>query len=136
MILTQNGKKKGAQEWRNGNAFLSRFFPIPIFYRSLPGTSLITQFLWFYLAPMSIPGVAASVVECNWAVIKCKASQIELHNESRNEIRIVKLQKRMEVKWNYIEDEDSLRQTCIYLTNAKSQVLEYSTRARQIVVWL
>ena len=39
----QKGEKKGAQKWRNGkgkNAFLSRFFPVPIFYRSLPGTSL------------------------------------------------------------------------------------------------
>ena len=45
MILARNGKKTGAQKWRNGkgkNAFLSRFFPIPVFSRSLPGTSLVT----------------------------------------------------------------------------------------------
>ena len=34
------------------------------------------------------------------------------------------------------QGQNSLRHTCIYLTDAKSQVLEYSTRARQIVVWL
>ena len=47
MILPRNGKKTGAQKWRNGkgkNAFLSRFFPVPVFSRSLPGTSLpLTQ---------------------------------------------------------------------------------------------
>ena len=44
MILARNGKKTGAQKWRNGkgkNAFLSRFFPVPVFSRSLPGTSLL-----------------------------------------------------------------------------------------------
>ena len=43
-ILARNGKKTGAQKWRNGkgkNAFLSRFFPVPVFSRSLPGTSLV-----------------------------------------------------------------------------------------------
>ena len=38
-------------------------------------------------------GRVASMVECSWAVIKCKANQIELHDESRNEIHSVKLQK-------------------------------------------
>ena len=45
MILARNGKKTGAQKWRNGkgkNAFLSRSFPVPVFSRSLPGTSLVT----------------------------------------------------------------------------------------------
>ena len=39
----QKREKTGAQKWRNGkgkNAFLSRFFPVPVFSRSLPGTSL------------------------------------------------------------------------------------------------
>ena len=31
--------------------------------------------------------------ECNWVVIICKASPLELDNESKNEIHIVKLQK-------------------------------------------
>ena len=48
----------------------------------------------------------------------------------------VKLQKWIGVKWKDIEEQNSLRQTCIYLTDAKSQVLEYSTGAWQIVVWL
>ena len=46
MILARNGKKTGAQKWRNEkgkNAFLSRFFPVPVFSRSLPGTSLVAM---------------------------------------------------------------------------------------------
>ena len=39
----QKREKTGAQKWRNGkgkNAFLSRFFPVPVFSRSFPGTCL------------------------------------------------------------------------------------------------
>ena len=42
----------------------------------------------------------------------------------------------MGVKQNYIEEQNSLRQTGIYLLDAKSHVLEYSTRARQIVLYI
>ena len=42
----------------------------------------------------------------------------------------------MGVKQNYIEEQNSLRQTGIYLIDAKSHVLEYSTRARQIVLYI
>ena len=44
----QKGEKKGAKKWRNGkgkNAFLSRFFPIPVLYLSFPGTCLVCG-LW------------------------------------------------------------------------------------------
>ena len=40
----QKWEKTGAQKWRNGNgenAFLSHFFPIPVFSRSLPSASLV-----------------------------------------------------------------------------------------------
>ena len=56
MILARNGKKTGAQKWTNGkgkNAFLSRFFPIPVFSRCLPGTSL---------APTSSPRASPNAV--------------------------------------------------------------------------
>ena len=42
----------------------------------------------------------------------------------------------MGVKYNYIEEQNSLRQIGIYLIDAKSQVLEYSTGAGQIVLVL
>ena len=43
----QKREKNGCPKWRNGkgkNAFLSHFFPVPVFSRSLPGTSLV--FTW------------------------------------------------------------------------------------------
>ena len=43
-IFAKNGKKKVVKKWRNGkgkNAFLSSFFPVPVFSRSFPRTSLV-----------------------------------------------------------------------------------------------
>ena len=40
----KKGEKKGAQKWRNGKgkkSDLSRSFPVPVFYLSFPGTSLM-----------------------------------------------------------------------------------------------
>ena len=63
MILAKNGKKTGAQKWRNGkgkNVFLSHFFPVPIFSRSLPGTSLVWKWInilqGYNLAIRHVPG--------------------------------------------------------------------------------
>ena len=64
----QKRKKTGAQKWRNGkgkNAFLSRFFPIPVFSRSLPSTSLVDSCREREWRPRQWRGRSAHCVGCH-----------------------------------------------------------------------
>ena len=80
MILARNGKKTGAQKWRNGkgkNAFLSRFFPVPVFSRSLPGTSLVHKGLSRYQADLQSHTQSATRQEEHLILADVKATSVD-----------------------------------------------------------